>query len=64
MYMNIICRKYVLNTLFYVINRLFYIVPIYTHYYLVRNDVVILSGKKGSGCNRGVISRVKKGKIA
>jgi hypothetical protein len=30
----------------------------------VRNGVVILSDKKGSGRNRGVISRVKKEKIA
>jgi hypothetical protein len=41
MYMKIICRKYVLYTLFYVVHS------IYTYYYLVRNGVVILSGKKG-----------------
>jgi hypothetical protein len=29
----------------------------------VRNGVVILKGKKGSGRNRGVISRVKEGKL-
>jgi hypothetical protein len=29
----------------------------------VRNDVVILTGKKGSGLNRGVISRIKKEKL-
>jgi hypothetical protein len=37
---------------------------LHTYYYLVRNGVVILPGKKESGRNRGVISRVKKGKIA
>ena len=51
---------------------IYYIVySIYT-YHLVRNGVVILTGKKGSGRNRvpnflrnrGVISRVKKGKSA
>jgi hypothetical protein len=46
MYMKIICRKYVLYALFYIIHN------IYTYYYLVRNGVVILSGKKGSGRNR------------
>jgi hypothetical protein len=58
-----------LYTIFYVVHKLLYIV--YTHN-LVRNCVAILSGKKGSGRNRvtnflrnrGVISRVEKGKIA
>jgi hypothetical protein len=67
MYMKIIYRKYVLYTLFYVVHKLLYI-----YYYLVRNGVLILSGKKGSERNhvayflrnRGVINSVKKGKIA
>jgi hypothetical protein len=61
--MKIICRKYVLYTLFYNVHKLLYLHSIYT-YYLVRNGVVILTGKKGSGRNRAVISKVKKGKIA
>jgi len=35
---------------------------LYTYHIFVRDRFVILTGKKGSGCNRVVISRVKKEK--
>jgi hypothetical protein len=62
MYMHIIESTYILYTLFYVVYKLLYLHSINT-YYLVRNGVVILSGKKILGRNHGAISRVKKEKL-
>jgi hypothetical protein len=56
-------RKYVLHILFYDVHKLLYLHNTNT-YYLMYNGVVILSDKKESGRNCGVISQVKKGKIA